>query len=360
MFSKAKTLGEIPGEIQIDAQGTLIASKEVLEKVRFPFFVGKKDGRSIYVLGTNHGLPLSCLQQSVLPYVKEAKFALFEIIPNVLPPEKVYEKLCEMRVLLPEHDEDDNWYRQLSPVVLNYFEKAVKRFFEPMKKLSVGLPPLKKINPEFACMICLMGRRPVTCIDTEIRDMFGENIGALEGVERFDYLKTLKRSLSALESLTLDNLAISDGANVYPFHLAITKRNFRWIHKIIQTSHHSQEPILVVVGVAHLNGPTGIIALLNRFGYDFHVMQDGYLQPYALSSHPINDFDGNLLLANIDVTIAYKINEIFSSVFRPSTRNIIFGYLSFSIFPEYSKTLSEQIEVAQNENDERPVVKLKF
>ncbi len=338
---------EVPEEVVVDPSGKLIATKELLEKVSFPFFRGKKNESTLYILGTSHVLPFSSLQKSALPYINEAKFAFFEITKYApISPAKIYEKLCEMGVLF-EHEENNDWYKQLSPTVLDLLKQSMKCFFVG---LNIALPSLKKINPEFATMIYMLGCRPATGMDDELEEIFGENVGALEGIERMDQLKNLKMPLSELEFFTLKNTSVlRDYA--YEFNLAAAKRNFQWMHKIIQVGAHSKEPVLVCVGALHLEGATGIISLLHHFGYEMSIMQDGYFQRFTISNNSMDDVEGNELLENINIVISNQIEEMLTPVL-PDTkpRNIISSYLSFSIFPEYSRTLSEQVHI-QSESE---------
>ena len=109
------------------------------------------------------------------------------------------------------------------------------------------------------------------------------------------------------------------------------------------------------MGKAHLEGPTGIIALLNRFGFEFSFLHEDKMQNYTV---PTIEDKGTRLLEKIDSTISYQLKHTFFSLI-PNIRSveIISNYLSFSIFPEHSKTLSEEIQILGNEFG--PKIKLK-
>lgn len=283
--------------------------------VDIPIFVLEKDGKTSYLLGTNHALPLEVLPAYYHSIIKSAKAFVTEMTEEPLT-EKV---LLDLGIITPAASEggcfswfrqclgmkatEGDWFNRLSERAQVILEKKFKLFLSQRNAPSI---PVARLAPGIGHLICMFAYD--RGMDFELESFFSPKVHALD--TRKDVIGGLKVQFSKKISLEeLENVLVNDyddnaasqkdtdlwfhfnylsGSLLYdPVIQQLSKdkntvidRNEKWLPKILK--YHKELESLIGVGLAHLPGEEGLLNLLSRKRFKISVLNaKGELKPYS-------------------------------------------------------------------------------
>lgn len=355
--------------------------KADIQRYGSPLFQIKKNSKVSYILGSAHTLPLNTLPQALIKIINQCKTLVLEFAPDN---KLTLQNLRDIGFISPK---ENDWYQHLSKKALEILIKKLREFLKFKVEAGVSIK-LSEFNPRLIPqLIDFANNYESLGMDVELAKQFKGKTHDLEGIERYEFCDTIKPlEIDELEQYILDHEKIDneigdylnqDLRDTFPesdflFKL-LTKRNLRWINKIIDFHEKSDGPVLFAVGNAHLSvqGGTGILELLKEFGFEIRRFNlKGNLPALSMNlslqapqKHTVFMED---LKEAADIFTAREIELGTQCQLPPASRALIFSYLtSTPTLFVHPKLLSEHVEIENTKNGRKiqiktEPVKLKF
>lgn len=232
--------------------------------VKEPFFYSvKKSDQQWWILGVHHFLPLTELPPVVIEKLREAEFVAIEVTNET----------AEASAVLYKSTEGDK------PISKRAMKALIKRGFSK----SV----IRNASPSALCEMFYWGPRnlAVKSMDTDLEEQAASLRKKIIGLDVVT--STVKTETTALNACDIektirlnpkkidrdleagferyrtgDFAKVNEGIDLDSFEIA--GRNELWMKKL---SSVSTKKLFIKVGVAHLDGPKGLLTLLEKAGF---------------------------------------------------------------------------------------------